>query len=88
MWTIFKIFIEFVTILFYVLDLCQETCEILALWPGIEPTPPALEGEILTTGKEVREVQYYKFFIFIKLLEREWCSLFIHYRNKSKSLML
>ena len=23
---------------------------ILALWPGIEPTSPALEGEILTTG--------------------------------------
>ena len=25
-------------------------CEILAPWPGIEPAPPALEGELLTTG--------------------------------------
>ena len=23
---------------------------ILGSWPGIEPAPPALEGEILTTG--------------------------------------
>ena len=26
-----------------------EACEILSLWPGIEPTPPELEGEVLTT---------------------------------------
>ena len=25
-------------------------CEILAPWLGIEPAPPALEGEVLTTG--------------------------------------
>ena len=24
---------------------------ILASWPGIEPTLPALEGEVLTTGQ-------------------------------------
>ena len=28
----------------------QETCGILALQPGIEPIPLALEGEVLTTG--------------------------------------
>ena len=28
----------------------RETCEILVPWPGIEPTPLALEGEVLTTG--------------------------------------
>ena len=28
----------------------HETCGILAPRPGIEPTPPALEGEVLTTG--------------------------------------
>ena len=44
-WTSFKVFIEFVTILllFY----------ILVFWPpspGIEPTPPAQEGEVLTPG--------------------------------------
>ena len=27
-----------------------EACGILAPQPGIEPTPPALEGEVLTTG--------------------------------------
>ena len=28
----------------------REACEILAPPPGIEPAPPALEGEVLTTG--------------------------------------
>ena len=28
----------------------HETCEILALQPGVEPAPPALEGELSTTG--------------------------------------
>ena len=28
----------------------HEACGILAPWPGIEPAPPALEGEVLTTG--------------------------------------
>ena len=28
----------------------REACEILALWPGVEPTALALEGEVLTTG--------------------------------------
>ena len=52
MWTIFKVFIEFVTILlpFYVLVFGPKACGILALRPGIDPAPPALEGEILTTG--------------------------------------
>ena len=27
-----------------------EACGILACRPGIEPAPPALEGEVLTTG--------------------------------------
>ena len=47
-WTIFKVFIEFVTILllFYV----REACGISAPRPGIKPAPPALEGEVLTTG--------------------------------------
>ena len=55
---IFKIFIEFVAILFlfYVLDFCQEACGILAPQSEIEPTRPALEGEILTTGREIWEV--------------------------------
>ena len=49
----FKVFIEFLTILLlvYVFFVCFpgcEACGILALWPGIEPTPLELEGEILT----------------------------------------
>ena len=52
MWTIFKVFVEFVTILllFYVLVFDHEACEILVPPPGIKPTPPTLEGEVLTNG--------------------------------------
>ena len=53
MWTIFKVFVEFVPILllFYVLIFwgCK-ACGILVPWPGIEPAPPALEDKALTTG--------------------------------------
>ena len=53
-WTIFKVFIEFVTILlllyFFVFFLGPKACGILALPPGIEPTPLASEGEVLTIG--------------------------------------
>ena len=48
----FKVFIEYVTIL---LLLCFgfSGCKaygILAHWPGIEPTPPVLEGKVLASG--------------------------------------
>ena len=48
MGTIFKVFTESVTILslFYVFG--HEACGILVPWLGIEPTPPAIEGEVLT----------------------------------------
>ena len=48
MWTIFKVFIEFVTILllFYVWFFGYEACRILGPGPGIA----ALKGEVLTTG--------------------------------------
>ena len=47
-----EIFIEFVTILFlfYVLFFGHMACEILVLWPGIQPVPSALADEVLTTG--------------------------------------
>ena len=50
--TIFKVFIEFVTtlLLFLRFGFLALRCEILALWPGIEPTLTALESEVLTTG--------------------------------------
>ena len=52
MQTLFKVFIEFVTILllFMVWFFGQERHGILAPQPGIEPTPPTLEGKVLTTG--------------------------------------
>ena len=50
MWTIFKVFIEFVTVLFYVLVFGHEARGILAPRPGIESVPPALEGEVSTIG--------------------------------------
>ena len=28
----------------------RKACGILALWPGIIPAAPALEGKVLTTG--------------------------------------
>ena len=60
MWTILKVFIAFLTILF--LFLCfdfffffgQEECGILASWWVFKPTSPALEGEVLTTGPLVK----------------------------------
>ena len=53
MWaSLSEVFIEFVTILllFYVLFFWPRGIWILAHRPGIELTPPALEGEVLTTG--------------------------------------
>ena len=53
MWTIFKVFIEFTATLFLLLFMfClfgHEACGILVPWPRTEPTPLALEGEVLTT---------------------------------------
>ena len=52
MWAIFKVFIEFVTILllFYLWVCDLEACGILAPWPEIKPVTPALEGDVLATG--------------------------------------
>ena len=33
-----------------------EACGILAPWPEIKSSPPALEAEVLTTGLTTREV--------------------------------
>ena len=47
-WTIFKVFIELVTILlvFYVLFFGGEACGILAPQSGVKPIPLVLEGEV------------------------------------------
>ena len=50
MWTIFKVFIEFVAVfLMFWGFFGLEACSILVPWPGIETAPAALEGELLTT---------------------------------------
>ena len=50
MWTIFKVVIEFVTILFLFYIYLFSGCEALGIldpWPGIEPVPAALEPQSL-----------------------------------------
>ena len=51
-WTIFKVLIEFATILllFYVLVFWTQGMWDLSSPQGIEPKPPALEGKVLTIG--------------------------------------
>ena len=41
----------------------QEARRLLALWPGIKPTPPALEGQVLTTGPPGKT--HFNFFKFL-----------------------
>ena len=52
MWTIFKVFVEFVTVLllFMFWFFGHEACWILVLRPGTQSVPLALEGKVLTTG--------------------------------------
>ena len=52
MWTIFKVFIEFLHYYFcFVFRFFDgESCGILAAWPGIKSSPPALEGKFSTTS--------------------------------------
>ena len=48
--------------MFWIFD--REACGILVPWPGIKPTPPVLEGEVLTTGlwgKSSEEFYKWKF---------------------------
>ena len=47
----------------------HEACGILALWPGIEPVPWALEDEVLTTGLPGKSLYYiFKKFMLVLLL--------------------
>ena len=39
----------------------HKACGIFAHWPGIKSSPPALEGEVLTTGQPGKS-QYFLFF--------------------------
>ena len=50
MHTIFKVFIEFIILLLlFCFDFCHKAYGIPAPQPGTEPSPPELEGKVLTT---------------------------------------
>ena len=44
-------------------------CGVLATWPGIEPTPSALEDEVLTT-EEPGKSQIFTFIITLEYLRK------------------
>ena len=80
MWTIFKLFIEFVTILLL--------CHVLVFWPrglwdsqrldrgsNLDPTP-ALEGEVLTTGPPGKSLTF--FFLTAQVFFRAAKSFYSH----------
>ena len=45
---------------FYLFIFCLEACEILSSPPGIEPAPPVLEGEVLTTEPPRKSPLFFK----------------------------
>ena len=68
MWTIFTVFIEFVTILLLVYVLVFfgcEACGILAPQPETELACPALEGKVLTTEKPGKSLCFLKVLLAI-----------------------
>ena len=44
-----------------------EACGILAPRPGIEPSPPALEGEVLTTGPPGKSLYWVSLVVFLEI---------------------
>ena len=57
----FKVFLEFVTILFlgfFFFFFGHEASGISALQPGIEPAAPVLEGKVFTTGLPGKSLNY------------------------------
>ena len=84
MWTIFKLFIEFVTILllFCVLVFYPWGMWDLVPWQGIKPALPTLAGKVLTTGSP--EKSFSRCFNPHSLLV---LSLFLLLWSKSRSVM-
>ena len=52
----------------------HKTCGILAPWPGIEPAPPALEGEALTTEPSGKSCQMFSMYI-LSNMTCDWTEL-------------
>ena len=67
-WTILKVFIEFVTVLllFMFWFFGSEAGGILAPGLGTEPALPALEGKILTTGSPGKHLVFIKDDVLLK----------------------
>ena len=91
MWAIFKAFNEFFNILLklYVLGFGHEAYGILALRPGIKPTPPTLEGEVFhfTTGSLGKSVYHFGFFrLQIQVLSYDVC-LYLRNRYLKRSVL-
>ena len=76
MQTIFKAFIEFFTLLlpFYVLVFWLCGMWDLNHWPGIEPTPPASEGEVPTTGPPGKSLTWSFISIHADLMSLRYCA--------------
>ena len=64
MWTIFKVFIEFVTILLLCFGFLALRYVGSLLPDQIEPTPPAFKGEVLTTGPPRKSLARYSWKTF------------------------
>ena len=87
MWTIFKKSL----LNFYnaASTLCSEFFWLRGMWvltsqPGIEPLPPALEGEVLTTGLPGKSLSFFGF-VFVSLFVFKWDSkLVAHMEQVSK----
>ena len=74
MWTLAKVFIEFVTMLLMLfMSWCfgSEACGILTPWSETEPTSPALEGEVLITGSPGKSHHH-----------QDFCCCFLNHRRK------
>ena len=76
MWTIFKVFIEFVTIL-----LLFFLCFVFLVWrhvgsflpdQGLNPHLPALEGEVLTTGPPGKSLLGFLRYLS-RMLQKRFC---------------
>ena len=82
MWTILKVFTEFVTYCLYFVFwfFGLETCGILAPRPEIEPTLPALSYPLNCQGSPFFHFFFFFSFIFIswRLITLQYCSGFCH----------
>ena len=76
MWSIFKVFIDFVIILlllFMFRSVGHEACGISVPQPVIKPAPPALEGNVLTTGPPGKSLHLFSHTVLCLFLSLSHC---------------